>query len=266
LPTALHAANGCSKKFNFRHLLDLHLKLHLECATLSTKEHPDMQVQIKHQPAFALAVVQLRPGEEIKVEPGAMVSHSDGVAMETKAEGGLFGGLKRMVGGESFFQNTFKAPAQGGEITLAPSVLGDMLVIDVRDQAFMFQSGAYVASDMSLTMDTKWGGARGFFGSGSLTLLRISGQGQILAASFGAIEERTLAAGERYTVDTGHIIGFDETVTFQVMKSGGWKSTILGGEGLVCQLTGPGRVLIQTRSEQAFLGWLIPHLPKSRGN
>ena len=60
-----------------------------------------MDVTIKHQPAFALAVVKLAGNEEIKVEPGAMVSHSDGLTTETKASGGLFGGLKRMVAGES---------------------------------------------------------------------------------------------------------------------------------------------------------------------
>jgi uncharacterized protein (AIM24 family) len=50
-------------------------------------------------------------------------------------------------------------------------------------------------------------------------------------------------------------------VQFAVQKSGSWKAAILGGEGLVCRLTGPGRVLMQTRSEQAFLGWLLPKIP-----
>ena len=62
-----------------------------------------------------------------------------------------------------------------------------------------------------------------------------------------------------------HIVGFDATIQFAVEKSGSWKSTILGGEGLVCRLTGPGRVLMQSRSEQAFLGWLLPKIP-SRSN
>jgi len=70
-----------------------------------------MQVTIKHQPSYALAVVAMESNETIKVEPGAMVSHSSGLTTETKADGGLFGGLKRMVAGESFFQNTWTAPA-----------------------------------------------------------------------------------------------------------------------------------------------------------
>ena len=87
-----------------------------------------------------------------------------------------------------------------------------------------------------------------------------------IIGAYGALEERILGAGQRYTVDTGHIVSLDPTIAFQLRKSGGWTSTILGGEGLVCELTGPGRVLMQTRSEQSFLGWLIPKLPKSSNN
>ena len=220
-----------------------------------------MDVTIKHQPAFALAVVKLAGNEEIKVEPGAMVSHSDGLTTETKASGGLFGGLKRMVAGESFFQNTWKAPAQGGEITLASTLPGDMITLAISGNEFLLRSGAYVASEMNVSMDASWGGSKGFFGVGGLVLLKITGTGKVLACSYGAIEERVLGPGQIYTVDTGHIVGFDATVQFAVQKSGSWKSTILGGEGLVCRLTGPGRVLMQSRSEEAFLGWLLPKLP-----
>lgn len=222
-----------------------------------------MDITIKHKPAFSLAVAALKPNEQVRVEPGAMVSYSDGMQMETKAEGGLFGGFKRMMGGESFFINTYTAPAQGGEITLAPTLPGDMIVLEQTGGEFYLASGAFVAGEMSVTVDSTWGGARGFFGGGGLILLKVTGHGNVLAASYGAIEERVLSPGQRYTVDTGHIVGFDASVQFQVQKSGSWKSTILGGEGLVCALTGPGRVWMQTRSAEALLGWLIPKLPKS---
>jgi uncharacterized protein (TIGR00266 family) len=221
-----------------------------------------MQIQLKHQPSFSLAVVTLDPQQEVKVEPGAMVSYSEGIAVETKSEGGFFGGLKRMVGGENFFQNTYHADDQGGEITLAPSLPGDMVIIPIEQNAFLLQSGAYIASDMGVNFDTQWGGAKGFFGSGSLLLLRVTGSGQVLAGAYGALEERVLTSGQKYTIDTGHIVGFDASIGFEVRRHGNWKSTLLGGEGLVCELTGPGRVLMQTRSEEAFLGWLIPKLPK----
>ncbi len=221
-----------------------------------------MEVSIQHQPAFSLAVVKLASNEEIKVEPGAMVSHTDGMTTDTKAEGGLFGGLKRMIGGENFFQNTWKASNGEGEITLAPSLAGDMRTLEISGKEMLLASGAYVASEMSVTMDSSWGGAKGFFGGGGLVLLKMGGQGKVVVSSYGAIFERTLGNGERYIVDTDHIVGLDASIEFTVQKSGGWKSTILGGEGLVCQLTGPGRVLMQSRSTSAFLSWLIPKLPK----
>jgi uncharacterized protein (TIGR00266 family) len=221
-----------------------------------------MQVTLKHQPAYSLAIAVLSPNEQVKVEPGAMVGYSDGVTVETKAEGGLLGGLKRMAAGESFFQNTYTAPGSGGELTLAPALPGDLIVLEISGSEFMLQSGAYVASEIGVTTDAKWGGAKGFFGSGSLVLLKVGGQGKLLAGCYGAIEERVLQPGQKYTIDTGHIVGFDGSVGFNVKRVGGWKSTVLSGEGLVVELTGPGRVLMQTRSEGAFLGWLLPKLPQ----
>ncbi len=222
-----------------------------------------MDVEIKHKPSYSLAIVAMHSSEVIRVEPGAMVSYTAGITSDTKVEGGLFGGLKRMVGGESFFVNSWIAPAQGGEMTLAPALPGDMEVMEIANEDFMLQSGAYVASEDGLEIDSKWGGARGFFGSGSLVLLKVSGRGKVVLGCYGAIEERMLTTGETYTVDTGHIVGFDGSVQFKVRKVGSWKSTILGGEGLVCDLQGPGRVLMQSRSEQALLGWIIARIPKS---
>ena len=225
-----------------------------------------MQVQLKHQPSFTIAVLTLSPNEQVKVEPGAMVGYSDGVTVETKSEGGFLGGIKRMVGGESFFQNTYSAPGQGGELVLAPSLPGDVFTIPMTGNTFNLQSGAYIASEMGITMDSSWGGSRGFFGGAGLILLKVTGSGTLVAGCYGAVEERVLAAGQTYTVDTGHIVGFDASIQFTVRKQGNWKSAILGGEGLVCELVGPGRVLMQTRSEEAFLGWLIPKLPQKQSN
>lgn len=226
-----------------------------------------MQTEILYRPSFSMTQVQLEAGEEIRVEGGAMVSMSEGVAIETKMQGGFLKSLARSVlGGESFFVNTYKAPAQGGQLNLAPALPGDMFVVELQNEAMLVQSGAFVASATSVEVNTSWGGAKGFFGSGSLILLKASGVGPLVLASYGAIHEMNLAAGQKFTVDTGHIVAFGDKIGFQVRKVGGLKSTLLSGEGLVCELTGPGQVLLQTRSTEAFLGWLIPQLPKERSN
>lgn len=222
-----------------------------------------MKVEIKHRPSYSMANVTLDGNEAIRAEPGAMVGYTSGIVSDTKVEGGIFGGLKRMIGGEDFFVNTWTAPAEGGEITLAPALPGDMEVIEITGQDFLLQSGAYIASESGLEIDSKWGGSRGFFGIGSIVLLKVSGTGKVIFGCYGAIEERILKAGETYTIDTGHIVGFDAGMDFLIRKVGSWKSTILGGEGLVCELTGPGRVLIQSRSEEALISWIIPQVPSS---
>ncbi|WP_148413606.1 TIGR00266 family protein [Haloferax sp. KTX1] len=220
-----------------------------------------MDHSIDYRPSFALLTVSLDEGESLRSEAGAMVSYSDGIDIETNANGGLFGSLKRSVlGGESFFQNTFSA-RQAGEVSLAPPLPGDIVHHGLADETLYVQSGSYLASDPGLDLDTSFGGAKTFFGSEGLFLLKLTGTGDCFLSSYGAIHEVELGDGERYTVDTGHIVAFDETTDFSVERVGGLKSTLFSGEGLVCTFTGPGTVWTQSRSMDSFLSWLIPKLP-----
>lgn len=223
-----------------------------------------MQTEILYRPSYSLARVTLAPAEEIRVEGGAMVAMTDGVSIETKmAGGGLLKSLARSVlGGESFFVNTYKAPAQGGEVMLAPTLPGDLTVLDMQNDALMLQSGSFVGSATSVSVDASWGGAKTFFASEGLVMLKASGVGPLIISSYGAIHDMSLAAGQRVTIDTGHLVAFSQNMGFKVRRIGGIKSTLLSGEGLVVDLTGPGRVLIQTRSTDSFIAWMTSKLPK----
>ena len=220
-----------------------------------------MDHEITSRPSFATVEVTLGEGEQVRAESGAMVGYSDGIEMETNATGGFLKSLRRgLFGGESFFQNTFTA-AESGTVRFAPPLPGDVVHHELDDDTVYVQSGSYVASDPALELDTEFGGARTFFGSEGLFLLRIEGAGPLFMSSYGAIEEVELAADETYTVDTGHIVAFEDTTDFTVRRVGGLKSTLLSGEGLVAEFRGEGRVWLQTRSQDAFLAWLIPQLP-----
>ena len=223
-----------------------------------------MQVEILYRPSYAVARVQLSGSEGIQAEAGAMVSMSSGMQIETKMRGGLLKSLARSVlGGKSFFTNTFRAPNQGGEILLAPTLPGDVFTFRLQNETYLVQSGSYVASEEGVDMDTTWSGAKTFFGGEGLFMLRCTGSGTLILSSYGAIHELDLGAGETYTVDTGHLVAFNSRMNFNVRMVGGLKSSLLGGEGLVVDLTGPGKVLLQTRSEGAFLDWLLPKIPKN---
>jgi uncharacterized protein (TIGR00266 family) len=160
--------------------------------------------------------------------------------------------------------NTFTADQDGSELTLAPALPGSIEVLHLQGTDMMVQSGSYLASEIGIDVDTKWGGARSFFGGEGLFLLKCTGHGTLVISSYGAIYKVSLQQGRIYTVDTGHIVAFDSTLTYNIRKVGSWKSTIFGGEGLVVDFSGTGDVYVQTRSQQAFLGWLIPNLPSQR--
>jgi uncharacterized protein (TIGR00266 family) len=198
-----------------------------------------MQTEILYRPSAALARCQLTPGETIRVEGGSMVGMSADVKIETKATGGFLTSLARsMFGGESFFQNTYTAGPAGGELLLAPALPGDLFSLDVKGTPMLVQSGSYVASGGSIETETGWGGAKSFFAAGALVMLRIKGSGPLLLSSYGAIHELELKAGESFTVDTGHVVAFDERMQQSVRRVGGMKSTLFSGEGLVVDLQG----------------------------
>lgn len=221
-----------------------------------------MRTEVSYSPAFAMATVHLDPGEAVKAEAGAMMAMSPAVEIQTSTQGGVLKGLKRSVlGGESFFMNTFRATGPDAHVVVAPTLPGDVVTWDMSGQTIYLQSGAYLASAETIDIDTKWGGAKTFFSREGLFMLKCSGSGQLVVSSYGAIVPMDLEAGQTYIVDSGHMVGWGEGIQYNVRKAGNWKSTILGGEGLVVELTGPGRIYVQTRSEDAFLDWLIPKLP-----
>jgi len=222
-----------------------------------------MQVEIRYRPSYSLALVTLEPKEEIQVEAGAMVGMSPSVELETRASGGLLRSLSRsMFGEESFFLNTFTGSKKGDSVALAPALPGDIAVIEMQDESLLVQSGSYLASSAGIEVDTKWSGAKTFFGSEGLIMLRVRGTGTLIVSSYGAIHPIELAAGQEYIVDSGHLVTFEEQIGFKVRKVAGWKSTLFSGEGLVVELKGPGKLTLQSRSQDSFLAWLIPQLPK----
>jgi uncharacterized protein (TIGR00266 family) len=223
-----------------------------------------MQANITSGPAFGFADITLAPGGSVRVEAGAMAMTRGDVQMTTSTQGGFMKGLKRSLGGESFFVNDFSS-ASGGVVGVAAALPGDMAQVSLDGQStLMVQSGSWIASDPSIDVDSKWGGGKTFFSGEGLILLKCTGQGDLLMSAYGAIRDYTLAAGEVVTVDTGHVVAFDHTVTYTVRKAGSWKSTILGAEGLVTDFTGPGRLWLQTRSSSDLIAWIQSKLPPQR--
>ncbi len=218
-----------------------------------------MKYEIKYRPSYAMLVVSLGPGEAITAEAGAMTYMQPSIEVRThKRDQGLLSTLgMALLGGQSFFVNEYTANSGAGEAGFASAPLGDVEVLTIReDQGYIIQKAAYVASEKGVELDIKWQGfTKGLFGQG-LFMIRVSGAGRLFINTFGAIDKHVLSPGEKLIVDNFHLVAFSSSCDYRVTKFGGLKETLLGGEGFVTEITGPGEVYIQTKNIKEMADWL----------
>lgn len=218
-----------------------------------------MQYAIKYKPSYSMLVVRLEKGEKITAEAGAMTYMDPSIEAHTrKREKSLLGTLGlTIIGQQSFWVNDYIATAAPGEVAFVSAPVGDIETLEIKpDRGYIIQKAAYIASTENVDLDIKWEGfTKGLFGQG-LFMIRVKGNGTLFMNTFGAIDKHTLKPGQTLIVDNFHLVAFSDTCSYKVTKFGGLKETILGGEGLVTQINGPGDVYIQTKNLKEFVDWL----------
>jgi uncharacterized protein (TIGR00266 family) len=229
-----------------------------------------MKYEIKYKPSYAMLVTTLDQNETITAEAGSMTYMTSNIEAHTrKREKSLLSTLGlSIIGGQSFWVNDYTAKNGQGEAAFAAAPVGDIETMEISpNKGYIVQKSAYIASTQNVDLDVKWEGfTRGLFGQG-LFMLRVTGNGTMFINTFGAIDKHSLAPNETLIVDNFHLVAFSDSCSYKVTKFGGLKETLLGGEGLVTQITGPGDVLIQTKNLQEFVEWLWTLLqPKVRSN
>lgn len=226
-----------------------------------------MDYQIVHPGSNAMVVVKLEAGESIKAEAGAMVAKSAHVEIEASTMGGVGAALKRsLLGGETFFFQTLKAVGAPGEVMIAPSPPGDIKILDMTNgQDYYLQGGTFLAGLGDITFDTKMQNlVKGLFSGAGLFVVHVTGRGHAVASAFGGVHEISIAAGQDFIVDNGHIVAWTGDMSYKIEKATkGWISTITSGEGFICRFTGPGKVWLQTRNPHAFGQWVRQFVPTS---
>ena len=222
-------------------------------------EESDLKYEIKYKPSYSMLVVNLDKGETITAESGALTYMDPVIEAHTrKRKKSLLGSIGlSLLGGQSFWVNDYVAERGAGEVALVAAPVGDIEKLEVTpNQGFIIQKSAYIASTQGINLDVKWEGfTKGLFGQG-LFMLKATGNGQLFINTFGAIDTHKLEAGETLIVDNFHLVGFSASCSYKVTKFGGLKETLLSGEGLVTQITGPGEVHIQTKNLREFVEWL----------
>ncbi len=210
--------------------------------------------------------IRLQPGQEIYAEAGRMVYKQPSVEWETRMTGEtlgqkIWGAVKRKLMGESIFLTYFHA-ASPGEVGFAGSYPGRVQAFDLAaGQSVLVQRDSFVCAQspaqLNIAMVKKIG--TGLFGGEGFILERLTGPGMAFVHAGGDFVEFTLAAGEVLQVDTGCIVGFDESVSYDIQFVGGIRRAIFGGEGLfLATLTGPGRVIVQSMTLEKLRRELSP--------
>lgn len=200
----------------------------------------DMQAVIAH----------FDPNEEVVAEAGGMMYMKGDVSINAEMRGGLLKGLMRSVfGGESLFLTIFKSGTQGGEVGFAAPYPGHVAEVKLSNSKILCERSAYMLSIGNIEMNvelTKRLGA-GFFGGEGFILQSLQGTGSAFFHGGGNFILRELKQGETLKVDTGCLVAFDDSVQYDIQSIGGIKTSLFGGEGIfVAQMTGPGRVWLQT--------------------
>jgi uncharacterized protein (TIGR00266 family) len=196
-------------------------------------------------------IVGLDPGETVQAEAGSMMYMESGIAMNTEMQGGLMGGLKRKIGGESLFITTFTNQGTAKQqVSFAAPYPGKIIPLDLAVTGPMLcQRDAYLASaygiDISVAFTRKLGA--GFFGGEGFILQRLAGDGYSFIHAGGTVLKYDLQSGQSLQVDTGCLVAFQEQVDYDIRAVSGIKTALFGGEGIfLAYLTGPGTVYLQT--------------------
>jgi len=213
-----------------------------------------------------VARIHLKPGQEIFAEAGKMVYKTANVQWETRMSGAsigekIMGALRRTVMGESIFLTYFHCNGPG-EVGFAGNYPGKITVFDLEPgRSVLAQRDAFVLAESTVQLNValvKRLGA-GFFGGEGFILEKLTGPGKVFIHGGGDFVEFSLNMGETLQVNTGCIVAFDESVSYDIQLVGGIKTAIFGGEGLfLATLTGPGRVVVQSMTLEKLRRELAP--------
>ncbi|NPA38771.1 MAG: TIGR00266 family protein [Candidatus Nanohaloarchaeota archaeon] len=198
--------------------------------------------------SFDYVEVDLKAGERIRIQPGSYFMHKGEVEVNPKAVGGIGTSLKRMfLGGESFFINEFTA-VSSAKLYLAPSMPGQIKTVELNNQQLIVKDGGYLASTADIDISTKFVGLKGLFTRSGFFWINLSGTGKALINTYGALLEIEVKENEKIYVDNTHLIAYEPSINIAIKKLGNLKTFFFGGEGIVFEITGKGKIYLQTRN------------------
>lgn len=213
-----------------------------------------------------IVTIELEPGEKVYGEAGSMVFMSGNVNMEAKARGGFLEGLKRKMMGETFFMTEFTTVGGKGIVAFAGNAPGTIEPIELSPgKEFLVQKDAFLCAEDSVNLEMAFQKRLGavFFGGEGFILQKLSGEGLAFIHACGDFIEIDLKDDQVMKVDTGSVVGWESSVTFDIERVKGIKTMFFGGEGIfLTTLRGPGKVILQSMSLANLASALSPFMPR----
>jgi uncharacterized protein (TIGR00266 family) len=226
-----------------------------------------------------LVEIELDPMETVIAEAGAMMYMDEGIAFEAKMGDGsnpqegflgkIFQAGSRLIAGESLFLTHFTNHGFGKKhVAFSAPYPGTIIPIDLKNYRgrLIVQKDAFLCAALgtkvSITFNKRLGA--GFFGGEGFILQKLEGDGRIFIHAGGTVVERQLN-NETLKIDTGCIVGFEDSIDYDIQQAGGLKSMVFGGEGMfLATLHGTGKIWLQSMPLRKLIQALAPWGGNSR--
>jgi uncharacterized protein (TIGR00266 family) len=212
----------------------------------------------------------LAPNESVISEAGELSWTSASIQMTTHTQfaggGGLFGVFKRVAGGGTLFMTEYRAIGYPGELAFATKVPGHIVPVEVAPgHEYMIHRHGFLCAtpQIQVSVGFQQSLGAGIFGGDGFLLQHLSGQGPAWLELSGELIVKNLMPGELLRVHPGHVGAFQSSVSFEITTVPGIKNMIFGGDGIfLAQLTGPGRIWLQTLPISKLAHKLMEYMPR----
>lgn len=213
--------------------------------------------------------VTLNSGESMYTQSGGMAYQTESIEMKTNARGGIMKSIGRAFAGESMFMANYTALKDGETIAFATTIPGSIVPFDLSKypNGITFQKGSFLCAQSNVETSVAFTKrfSAGLFGGEGFILQKAVGNGMLFLEVDGDPIVKELAQGEVLKVDTGNVVAFSPSVSYEIETVKGLGNIFLGGEGLfLTKLVGPGKVILQSQNFGDFAGRILNLMPKNR--